>query len=114
MLPIFSNITKFPRTFHSIVNRVLPRTSFRASYHRKKLSEELNFGTGACLPLSSTTMRDEQTSTAMTAREREKGATHGIGVVRQGGWLHARRSGRWVERGNGRPERERERETWKV
>lgn len=44
----------------------------------------------------------------MTTREREK-ATHGIGVVRQEGWLHARRSGRWVERGN-RRERERERE----
>lgn len=38
---------------------------------------------GACLSLSSTTTRDEQTNTAMMAREREK-ATHGIGVVRQG------------------------------
>ncbi|KYN34379.1 hypothetical protein ALC56_11486 [Trachymyrmex septentrionalis] len=47
-----------------------------------------------CFLLSSTMTENEQTSTVMMTREREK-ATHGIGVVRQGG-LVARASKRAV------------------
>lgn len=106
-MPIFSNIAKISkRHFIRLVNE--PEFFFLLLIIVKSyLKNETSELTSACLLLSSTTTRDEQTSAAMTAREREK-ATHEIGVVRQGGWLHARRSGRWVERGNGRPKRKRE------